>query len=137
MLFLKSGCYLVSNSTNLTARTQVGIASNPTFLRDRAQSAVITALDFTISPTDNSPNAVNGYQLGLDEEDLRYLEPGSPLTDKVVNAVLRLLGSLAPFDIVTINSSAHKIILPGWLQPKDQSTRYTILVPIHILLSGH
>lgn len=98
---------------------------------------MITALDFTVSPTDDSPNAVNGYQLGLDEEDLRCLETGSPLTDKVVNAVLRLLGSLAPFNIVTVDSSAHKIMLPGWLQPKDQSTRYTILVPIHILPSGH
>lgn len=119
------------------ALTAANIQSSNTSLQSPSQSAVITTLDVASNSVDDSPNAVDGCQLSLDEEDLRCLEPGSPLTDKVINAVLRLLGSLAPLTIITIDSSADETTLPDWLQPVDQYNKQTILVPIHVLSSGH
>lgn len=119
------------------ALTAAHIQSSITSLQSPSRSAAIITLDIASNPVDDSLNAIDGCQLGLDEEDLRCLEPGSPLTDKVINAVLRLLGSLAPLTIITVDSSAHEITLSDWLQPVDQYNKQTILVPIHILPSGH
>lgn len=128
-------CAQLKEAQDALAVAQVG--NSNTNLRLPPYPAAITTPDIASNSVEDSLISGDGRRLGLDEEDLKCLEPGSPLTDKVINAVLRLLGSLAPLTIITIDSSADDITLSEWLQPVDKNISQTILIPIHILPSGH
>jgi hypothetical protein len=85
------------------------------------------------------PGSPEEYQLDLSDKDLRCLQPGVPLDDKVVNTVLLILVTLAPSTVTAINSLAD--IAPDSTKRCLQALNVSdhgpvILVPVYIPPSG-
>jgi hypothetical protein len=78
-------------------------------------------------------------QLDLSDEDLKCLQAGFPLNEKVVNAVLHILVTLAPSIVTAVESFAD--IAPDTTRrrlqaPNASGPRKFILIPIHNPTSG-
>ncbi|KAH8742697.1 hypothetical protein F5883DRAFT_651289 [Diaporthe sp. PMI_573] len=103
-------------------------ASPTTNSSEFAESAYFAVEDASLG------ERIKGFQLDLSDEDLRCLQASLPLNDKVVNAVLHILVTLAPISFTAVDSLAN--IAPNstrrYLQaPNVLGPGTVILVPIH------
>jgi hypothetical protein len=85
------------------------------------------------------PGSPEEYPLDLSDKDLRCVQPGEPLDDKVVNTVLHILVALAPCTVTAVNSLAD--IASDSTKRCFQALNVldhgpVILVPIYIPPSG-